>query len=263
MENKNANFSTKKKIRRIIIIAVIIAAVVAAAYFTLKYTGVLEKFDSAEKIRDFILSGGAWSRVIYMVLQFLQVTFVPLPAMLTTIAGTLVFGPWETVFMSIAAIMLGRIFAFWLGRKFGMPLVKWMVGQDDAEKWSQVLGRGKYTYFLMLLFPAFPDDILCIIAGITTITWPFYLTANIITVIISCFTMCFLTSGQLIPFSGWGIPVWIALGVLLIAAIILSFKYKDKIESFVTNLGARLSRKKQSDQPDGQNENNESENQQK
>ena len=70
MENKNANFSTKKKIRRIIIIAVIIAAVVAAAYFTLKYTGVLEKFDSAEKIRDFILSGGAWSRVIYMVLLF-------------------------------------------------------------------------------------------------------------------------------------------------------------------------------------------------
>lgn len=245
MENKNDNsFSKKKKIKRIAIIAAIIIIVIGGAYLALKLTGVLDEFNSVEKIRDIILAGGAWSRVIYMFLQFIQVTFVPLPAMVTTIAGTLVFGPWETVFMSIAAIMLGRIFAFFLGRKFGMPLVKWMVGKDDAEKWAQVLGRGKYTYFLMLLFPFFPDDVLCLIAGITTITWTFYIVANLITVVISCFTMCFLTSGQLIPFSGWGIPVWIVLGVLLIVVIILSFKYKDKIETFVTDLGAKLSGKK-------------------
>ncbi len=258
MEEKNTTLSKKKKIWHIVIISVIIIAVVAAAYFTLKYTGVLDRFDSIEEIQDFILESGAWSRIIYMVLQFLQVTFIPLPAMLTTVAGTLIFGPWETVFMSIVAIMLGRIFAFWLGRKFGMPLVKWMVGQEDAEKWSKVLGRGKYTYFLMLLFPGFPDDVLCLIAGITTITWPFYLVANIITVTISSFAMCFL-SNQLMTVGDWSIIVWIVLVLLLIAVMILSFKYKDKIESFVSKLGAKLNRKAAQDSVEEENENDKNE----
>lgn len=254
MAEKQKNFDKKKKVLRTLLIVGIIAAVLLAGYLALKYTGLLEKFDSAEKIKDFILSGGAWSRVIYMILQFLQTTFVPLPAMLTTIAGTLIFGPWETVFMSIAAIMAGRLFAFFLGRKFGMPLVKWMVGQDEAEKWSTALGRGKYTFFLMLLFPFFPDDILCVVAGITNISWKFYIIANIITVIVACFTMCFFTSGHLIPFSGWGIPVWIVLGIAMVILFILSFKYKDKIETFVNNLGEKLSNKnkKENDSSDKQ-----------
>ena len=245
MENNGQNMTKKKKITRTLIIVGILAGIVAIGYLVLKLTGVLDLFDSAESLKELILSTGIWCRIVYMFIQFLQVTFLPIPAMITTIAGTLIFGPWETVLMSIVAIMLGRIFAFWLGRKFGMPIVKWMVGEDDANKWSQVLGRGKYTYFLMLLFPLFPDDILCMIAGITTMSWKFYIIANAIAVVITNFAMCFFASGELVPFSGWGIPVWIVLGVLLVGAIIFSFKYKDKIEEFVYKLGEKLGRKKE------------------
>ena len=245
MENNGQNMTKKKKITRTLIIVGILAGIVAIGYLVLKLTGVLDLFDSAESLKELILSTGIWCRIVYMFIQFLQVTFLPIPAMITTIAGTLIFGPWETVLMSIVAIMLGRIFAFWLGRKFGMPIVKWMVGEDDANKWSQVLGRGKYTYFLMLLFPLFPDDILCMIAGITTMSWKFYIIANAIAVVITNFAMCFFASGELVPFSGWGIPVWIVLGVLLVGAIIFSFKYKDKIEEFVYKLGEKFARKKE------------------
>lgn len=231
------------KILRSLATLCIFALVIVIGYLILRLTGVLELFDSAESLKELILSTGIWSRVVYLLVQFLQVTFLPIPAMATTVAGSLIFGPWETVLLSIIAIMLGRIFAFWLGRKFGMPLVKWMVGPEDATKWSETLGKGKYTYFLMLLFPLFPDDILCMIAGITTMTWKFYLVANAIAVVITSFAMCFFASGELIPFSGWGIPVWIILGVLLIAAIIFSFKYKDKIEQFVYKLGEKLGKK--------------------
>lgn len=243
LENEQKDISKKSKIKRTVITVGIIVLVVLAAYLALKFTGILDKLENEEQLKDIILSGGGWSYAIFMILQFLQVTFLPLPAMVTTLVGTWIFGPWETVFMSIAAIMAGRVFAFFLGRKFGTPLVKWMVGEKDAAKWSAVLERGKYTYFLMLVFPFFPDDVLCLIAGITKITWRFYLIANFIAVVITTFAMCFIGSGQIIPFSGWGIPVWIVLVILLVAAIILSFKYKDKIESFVTDLGEKLSNK--------------------
>ncbi len=243
MADKNESLSKKKKILRTLLIVAVIAAIVLAVYLPLKLTGTLDKVDSADSLKEIINGFGAWSRVIFAVLQFLQVTFLPLPAMVTTLAGVYLFGPWETTLLSIIAIMLGRLFAFFLGRKIGVPVVKWMIGKEDMEKWADILARGKYTFFLMLVLPFFPDDILCMVAGITSITWKFFIIANILGVTIACFTICFFTSGQIIPFNGWGIPVWIVIGIALVVLFICSFKYKDKIESFVTSLGEKMNKK--------------------
>ena len=243
MADKNESLSKKKKILRTLLIAAVIAAIVLAVYLPLKLTGTLDKVDSADSLKEIINGFGAWSRVIFAVLQFLQVTFLPLPAMVTTLAGVYLFGPWETTLLSIIAIMLGRLFAFFLGRKIGVPVIKWMIGKEDMEKWADILARGKYTFFLMLVLPFFPDDILCMVAGITSITWKFFIIANILGVTIACFTICFFTSGQIIPFNGWGIPVWIVIGIALVVLFICSFKYKDKIESFVTSLGEKMNKK--------------------
>ena len=53
----------------------------------------------------------------------------------------------------------------------------------------------------------------------------------------------FLGSGILIPFSGWGIPVWIVLIALMGIAFYLSWKYQKQIENFVTSLGSKISKK--------------------
>jgi len=243
MSADNDKLSKKKKLFRTLLIVAIITAIVLAIYLPLKLTGTLDKIDSAESLKEIINNFGAWSRVIFAVLQFLQVTFLPLPAMVTTLAGVYLFGLWETTLLSIIAIMLGRLFAFFLGRKIGVPVVKWMIGKEDMEKWADILARGKYTFFLMLVLPFFPDDILCMVAGITSITWKFFIIANILGVTIACFTICFFTSGQIIPFNGWGIPVWIVIGIALVVLFICSFKYKDKIESFVTSLGEKMNKK--------------------
>lgn len=239
------NFSTKKKVVRTLITAGILLALIAAVYLTLKFTGVLDRFKTAEDIKEFILSTGVSGRLIFVLLQFLQVTFIPLPAMVTTVAGTLIFGPWETMFLSIFAIMAGRLFAFFLGRKLGTKVARWMVGEEDTKKWSDIIGKCKYTFFLMLLFPLFPDDVLCIVAGLTTeITWKYFIFANLICVTVACVGMCFFASGMIIPFSGWGIPVWIALVIIAIVLFIFSIKYRDKIEVFVFKLSEKIKKKK-------------------
>jgi len=239
MQNNQNQLSKQKKKKRIICFLVIVCLAVAAGYAILKTSGFLAFFESAENIKKIILDMGIWGRFIFVLIQFIQVTFIPLPALVTTVAGILVFGAWETFFLSIFAIMSGRLFAFWLGRKFGMPLIKWLVGKDDAKKWSDVLGQGKYTFFLMLLFPLFPDDILCLLAGTTSISWKFYTMSNIIAVIVTSFCLCFFASGQLIPFSGWGIPVWIILVIILAVMMIFSIKYREKIEQFIFKLGKK------------------------
>lgn len=239
---------TKTKLIKLSIVVGALILLALAIYLPLELTGTIDKIDSAEKLRDIILEWGAYSYITFIIIQFLQVTFLPLPAVVTTVAGTLVFGPWITFGLSLLAVMLGSIFAFFLGRKVGRKLVVWVAGEKDAKKWEEKLSRGKYIFFLMMLFPIFPDDILCIVASCIGMDWKFFLITNIITRPISIGTTCFFGSGQIIPFSGWGIPVWIVLAVLACVIFYLSFKYQPQIENFITKLADKMSRKKNSTQ---------------
>ena len=234
---------TKSKIIKVVIIIVALLLIALAIYLPLELTGTIDKIDSAEELGQIIRDGGVYSYIIFVVVQFLQVTFLPLPAAVTTIAGTLVFGPWITLGLSLFAVLLGSAFAFFLGRKVGRRLVVWVAGEKDAIKWEEKLKRGKYVFFLRMLFPVFPDDILCIVAGCIGMDWKFFMVTNLITRPLSIGALCFFGSGQVIPFSGWGIPVWIVLVVLGIIAIYLSVKYQPQIENFITKLGARLTRR--------------------
>ena len=182
---------TKSKIIKTFIVLGVIAVIVLSIFLPLHFTGALEKIKSVEQIQAFILSGGVWSYLIFFAIQFLQVVFLPIPAAVTTVAGTLVFGPWITLAISFVSVMLASIFAFFLGRKIGKSVVIWIAGEKDYQKWAEKLGKGKYVFFLMMLFPVFPDDILCMVAGTTNMSWKFFIVTNLITRPIGIFCTCF------------------------------------------------------------------------
>lgn len=246
---------TKIKIYKTLIIALVFVVIALAIYLPLKLSGTLDKISNAEQLQQIILNGGVYSYAIFFIIQFLQVTLLPIPAFVTTVAGTLVFGPWITLLISFVSVMCASMFSFWIGRHFGEKLVAWVVGTETTEKWQSKLDRGKYVFFLMMLFPVFPDDILCLIVGATTnITYKFFFFTNLITRPIAIACTCFLGSGLLIPFSGWGIPVWIVIVLVGIALFYLSFKYQPQIENFVVKLGEKLGRNKQETQTKNLNE---------
>jgi len=250
MEDKKLN--KKKKILRSLLVISILAVILVLAYFILKWTGAWEYINSVEKIRQLILSLGFWGRFAFVMIQFLQVTFLPIPAAATTIAGTLVFGPWITLLISFVAVMLDSLFSFWLGRKLGKKIVIWIAGENDYNKWANKLGKGKYVFFLMMLFPVFPDDILCLIAGTTNITWKFFIITNLITRPIGIFCTCFLSSG-IIPFSGWWILPWGFLAIICIFLFILSYKFQPQIENFINKLSKKLEKKNSNNLLDNDN----------
>ena len=54
---------------------------------------------------------------------------------------------------------------------------------------------------------------------------------------------CFLGSGTLIPFSGWGIPVWIVLVLIVAVLFFVCFKYQPQIENYIEKLATKFSKK--------------------
>ena len=234
---------TKNKIFKSLLIILVLAVIILAVYLPLKLTGTLDKISSLEDLKLIIKNAGIYSYIIFFALQFAQVVLLPIPAMVTTLAGVWAFGPWLTVLISFIAVFSASIFAFVLGKKLGKGVINWLVGKQSSDKWSKTLEKGKYVFFLMMLFPIFPDDIMCLVAGTTNLSYTFFIVTNIITRPIAIISTCFFGSGALIPFSGWGIPVWIVLIIFMALAFYISIKYQAQIENYITNLANKISNK--------------------
>ena len=230
MERKSINV---KKWFRILIGVLVLAILFVGGFLLLYFTGLWEKFNSVDKVRILIQELGFWGRFTFFLLQVLQVTIIPIPSTVLTIAGAIVFGPLQGALLSLAGILLGSALAFLLGQTFGKKLVAFMVGKENCEKWSKFLSKAKYSFVIMMLLPMFPDDILCLVAGLTDMSWAFFMATNLIARPIGVFLTSFLGSGDFIPYSGWGLAVW---GVILLIsgfAIYFSTKYQKDIEKIL------------------------------
>lgn len=229
----------KKKILRIIMVLSLVLLALGLIYFLLEVTGLWEKFNSVDKLQTVILELGFWGRFAFVFLQFLQVTFIPLPSPILIIAGSLIYGPFEASLLSLSGILLGSALAFFIGRIFGKKIVVFMVGEKVAQKWQKFLSNCKYTFVIMMLLPLFPDDVLCLVAGLTDMSWTFFMLTQFITRPIGIFLVSYFSSGQLIPYHGWGLAVWGVILVLSIAVLYLTSKYNQQIENFIKNIFKR------------------------
>ena len=239
MKNNLETQSKKKvqlKILRLFLTITIVLAIFIGAYAIIKFTGAWEKINSIDKLKAIVESGGMFSFVVFVILQILQTTVLQIPAIFVTIAGSLVFGPWTTFILSFIAVMIGSIIMFWIGRKAGRKFLNWLAGKEEADVWIKRMSHGKYLFFLMMIFPLFPDDILCVVAGLTNMSFSFFFWTNMIARSLGIACTVFFGSGSVIPFHGWGLIVW-GLIILFVASLFyLSVKYQDKIDNVVKQL---------------------------
>lgn len=231
------------KILRLFFVFLTVFCVVGLIVFILKKTDVWNKINSVDKIRKIVESGGFFSSLIFMLLQLLQTTILQIPSFIITISGAIIFGRWKAFLLSYIAVMIGSIIMFFIGRKAGRKFLNWIIGKDNTEKWLEKMTNGKYLYFLMMLFPLFPDDILCVVAGLTKMSFKFFLITNFIARGLGIGCTVFFGSGAVIPFYGWGLIVWVIIAILIGILFYLSVKFKDKIDFIVMQFSKQKNKK--------------------
>ena len=220
------------------LVLVVCGVLVFTSVIILNYTAHLNELETDEEkmnaLKSIIDGAGAWSMLVYVLVQILQVVILPLPAFVCYFPGTLIWGPGIATLLASAGVLIGSVICYFLGKLFGRRAVEWIAGKEATDKYANYLGkRGKGLFVIMQILPFFPDDILCLIAGLTGMNFIFFLATMIIVRPAIVAIYCYMGSGDIIPFSGWGIPVWIAIFAVCIVLAVLSFKYQDKIESWL------------------------------
>ena len=194
-------------------------------------------FSSVDAFRNYILSTGNAGVIVYIIIQTLQVIVLPIPAAVICLTGAIVYGPlFGSLYCSIGVI-IGSIISFWIGRLFGYRVVVWVAGRQNAIKYASVLtNKGKTFLPLAFLLPLFPDDILCLISGITTMKFRYFCWVVTIFRPISVIFMSYFGGGYIIPFKGWGLYIWGIIIIIMVVLVYLSAKYQDKIEAWVIKI---------------------------
>lgn len=244
MKQQNAKHSLWGTILKIFIFICLLGGVFFVVYLILKHFDLWDKINSVDKLRTVVETGGAYSVLIFMLLQFLQTTILQLPSVLVTMTGVLIFSKFKAFIYSYIAIMLGSLFNFWLGRKAGKRFLNWIVGEQSINKWIDIMSEGKYVFFLMMLFPMFPDDILCLVAGLTNMSFSFFLVTNIVCRAIGIGGTVLFGSGAIIPFTGWGIIIWILIAVGMSLLFYFSVKYQKQIDKWLVDVKNKINIKR-------------------
>lgn len=141
-------------------------AVLVKAYFN-------GEFRSVDAFQKYIGKYGAFGPIFLTVFQSAQVVIPVLPGFLGCAVGSFMFGPAVGFWCNYIGISSGSVIAFFLARKYGMPILEDLFPSGKYSKWATWASKSKsYTVFLFMtiLLPLFPDDYLCYLTGISKMT---------------------------------------------------------------------------------------------
>lgn len=229
-------------LRKAALVVSLATAAVAAGYAAAVKYGWITYFEDTDALLELIRKYDSYAVLIFVAVQFAQVTILPLPATLTTIAGFTVFGVGETLLYSSAAIIAGSMVAFAAGRTFGVRLAVWLCGAKSVAKYRDLLkGRETLLLYAMFLLPVFPDDLLCVIAGLGSMSYRSFGIMMLITRPVGVLWTAAVYKGAVnIPANAAGIAVWAAIAVVTAVVFTLLYKYGEKISENLAKVAAKL-----------------------
>lgn len=215
-----------KNRRKLLLLAVTLLLLAGGGWF-LYDSGFFQAVRSPDALRAYMDRSAPYSHLLFFLVQFLSVVLAPIPSNLTAAAGGVLFGTWPAFLLTFAAVTAGSLLVFGLARALGRDFADRLVGRRLSEKYQNVL-HAKAPVFLTLafLFPFFPDDMLCILAGLTKL--PFRRFA-VIVLLTRPWGLLFASAlgGATLGLSPW---VMVPIALAGLALFLLGMKYGDKLE---------------------------------
>lgn len=200
---------------------------VVGAVFGLWKTGFFAAATSLEGLQSYIERFTPYSQWVFFGIQLASVIVAPIPSNITAAAGALLFGMWPAFFLTAGAVVLGSMIVFWLSRVLGQSFANRFVSAKVSAKYLDTIKRKRDVFLcLVFLFPFFPDDLICILAGLTDIG-PGRFLAIVVLFRPWGLLVASAVGGSVISIPPWGM---VLIGIGGLALFLLGLKYGDRLE---------------------------------
>jgi len=217
----------KKIILKTLLLVAIIAVIAVSTYLILRACG-FTTVEDFQRLRD-QLGDSIWFWAIIVLLQIIQVVFIPISNSLISAPIAVIFSNelWKVFLASWIGICIGTIILYFIGKYAGGKLLKFVLGDPEkAEKLKGFMLQGKAFFVIGDVIPVIPNDVLTVLAGMSGYSFLFTFIVTLITRAICIATTVWLF-GYITTYP-WLIAVLVALIVFMIFAGIYVTKRQIK-----------------------------------
>jgi uncharacterized membrane protein YdjX (TVP38/TMEM64 family) len=133
-----------------------------------------------QSVSAYLKSYGPLGPIVLFVLLVAQVFVAVIPGHTLMVAAGYVYGP-VGLLVVITSTILGSQIAFMIARRYGRDLIYKLASPKIIDRWNKTARhQGVIFYFFAFVLPIFPSDLMCYVAGLSTISPNRFLIANIL-----------------------------------------------------------------------------------
>ena len=213
--------------KKLISIILLIAIFISLYRFHERIFNTLSWFGSREAIATSMQHAGLWGPFVLFILFVLQVFLAFIPGQALMIASGYLYGFWGGFLISWLSLVVGGEIAYALARNYGRPFAEKWISSTVLERWNKAAaGQGVAFFAISLVMPLVPNDAMCYVAGLGTISRIRFSLANLLGRGLACvITSAAGAFGGNISWQGWAILITIFLIIGVIWHIVKNSKY--------------------------------------
>lgn len=147
------------------------------------YLGWQDFFVDPDRLEERLRQMGAIAPVAFLAVQIIQTIIPIIPGGVSSAIGVIVFGPFYGFIYNYIGLLIGSYIAFTLVKRYGKTFMLKVMEQKTYDKYIGWLEKGKkfdLFFAFAILLPGMPDDILCMICGLTNMRTRRFLLINIV-----------------------------------------------------------------------------------
>lgn len=154
-----------------VVIPTAIVLIMTVIIVIIYWDAIVGFFQNPEQIKQVVKQAGPWGPIVFIAVQFLQILIAPIPGQAVGFLAGALFGPWLGLLYSMIGAILGFTTVFVLAKLLGRPFVERFVKKEDLAKFDKLTkNAGPMVLFLIFLLPGFPDDAICYLAGLSSLS---------------------------------------------------------------------------------------------
>ena len=158
-------------------------------------------------------TAGIWAPAILFILFVLQVFLAFIPGQALMLACGYLYGFWGGFVLSWFSLVVGGEIAYLLARKYGRRFAERWISPEVLSRWDMsARGQGIGFFALTLVMPLVPNDAMCYVAGLGTISRRRFAIANML----GRGMACAITSAAGAFGGNWNAQTWIAILVIFL-----------------------------------------------
>ncbi|MCL2211310.1 MAG: VTT domain-containing protein [Treponema sp.] len=217
----------KKNIRIIIFLSVFAVCAAVLTIIFLPFIQNLKNEEYRESVSSWVKSHGINGVAVLFGIQILQIFIAVIPGGPIQIIAGMAYGALGGFAIIITGCIISSVFIFFIGKKFGLPLLRRFIGEDDINTWKFLKDSRKTAriVFILFLIPGTPKDMLTWLAPLTNISLPVFVTLSVLARIPAILTST-ITGDSMIQ-ENWILSISLFAGIAV--AGFLGMWLKDKI----------------------------------